>query len=201
MPYVPRPATTAQCAHCNATFEKRHASRKYCSNSCNVQASYARTGYRSEGRATRADLEQMLAEMKQLMLGQLPPAPAAKAAATKPKKKIAKPTAPAPAAKAAAKARFAELAQKAYDEEMAAKPATPAPAAKAAATKPKKKITATAPSKPAAKAAAPKKNTPTEHPKGKAYQARLEAAKVRLQAAAAEKKRIREEEEYLGWQR
>ncbi len=97
MPYVPRPATTAQCAHCNATFEKRHASRKYCSNSCNVQASYARTGYRSEGRATRAELEQTLAKMTdlvELMTGK--PAPAAKAAATKPKKKITKPTAPAP---------------------------------------------------------------------------------------------------------
>jgi hypothetical protein len=100
MPYVPRPATTAQCAHCNATFEKRHASRKYCSNSCNVQASYARTGYRSEGRVTRAELEQMVAEMRQLV-GQLAPAPAAKAAATQ-SKKITKPTAPAPAAKAAA---------------------------------------------------------------------------------------------------
>lgn len=104
MPYVPRPATTAHCAHCNGTFEKRHASRKYCSNSCNVQASYARTGYR-EARATRADLEQMLAEMKQLLQGQLAPAPAkpaAKAAATKPAPKITKATTPAPAAKAAA---------------------------------------------------------------------------------------------------
>ncbi len=117
MPYVPRPATTAQCAHCNATFEKRHASRKYCSNSCNVQASYARTGYRSEGRPTRAELEQTLAKMTQmveLMTDR-----------------------PAPAAKTAAKARFAEFAQKAHAEEAAA----PTPAAKAAATKPKKKIT------------------------------------------------------------
>jgi hypothetical protein len=48
---------------------------------------------------------------------------------------------PAPAAKAAAKARFAKLAQKAYDEERITKPTAPTPAAKAVATKPKKKIT------------------------------------------------------------
>ena len=67
MPYVPRPPTTAHCAHCNVSFEKRHASRKYCSNSCNVQASYARNGRPGDGRATRADLEQMLTEMKLLL--------------------------------------------------------------------------------------------------------------------------------------
>lgn len=104
MPYVPRPATTAKCAHCNASFEKRHASRKYCSNSCNVQASYARTGYRGEAKATRADLEQMLTEMRQLMRGQLapvPPKPTAKGAVT-PTKKITKPAPHKPTANAAA---------------------------------------------------------------------------------------------------
>jgi hypothetical protein len=113
MPYVPNPPTTGVCAFCNKTFEKRHASRKYCSNSCNVQASYARTGYRGELRATRADLEKMVAEMKQL-LGQITPNPAAEAA-TKPTKKITTPAPPKPAAKAAA-----------------TKPTPPKPAAKAA---------------------------------------------------------------------
>lgn len=128
MPYVPRPATTAQCAHCGGSFEKKHASRKYCSNSCNVQASYARTGYR-EGRVTRADLEQNLArmtEMLELMTGK--PAPAPKAAT------------PKPATKAVPTVKKGIT--------------TPAPAAKAAATKPKKKISAPALPKPAAKAAA-----------------------------------------------
>jgi hypothetical protein len=180
MPYVPRPTTSAQCAHCNATFEKRHASRKYCSNSCNVQASYARTGYR-EARATRADLEQILADMKQLMLGKLapaPPKPAAKAAATKPAPKITKPT-------------------------------SLAPAAKAAATKPAKKITTPAPPKPTAKAAAlpakkkaaPKTTKSAKPAKDEAYQARLKAAQERLRIAAKAKAKEREEEEYLGWSR
>jgi hypothetical protein len=135
MPYVPRPATTAQCAHCGGSFEKKHASRRYCSNSCNVQASYARTGYR-EGRATRADLEQALARMTELVeLVTGKPAPAAKAAATKPT---------APAANAAAtKPKPAKKAVSTSKKGIT----TPTPAAKAAATKPKKKITAPAPRK------------------------------------------------------
>lgn len=85
MPYVPRQATTAQCAHCNASFEKKHASRKYCSNSCNVQANYARNGRPSDGRATRADLELALAKMTQLVeLVTGKSVPAAKKVATKP---------------------------------------------------------------------------------------------------------------------
>ena len=145
MPYVPRPATTAQCAHCGTSFEKRHASRRYCSNSCNVQASYARNGRPGDGRATRADLEQALAKMTQLvelMAGK--PAPAAKAA-TKPAKKAVstvkkKITTPAPAAEAAAtKPKPAKKAVSTSKKGIT----TPAPAAKAAATKPKKKITAT----------------------------------------------------------
>ncbi len=126
MPYVPRQATTAQCAHCNASFEKKHASRKYCSNSCNVQANYARNGRPGDGRATRADLEQMLAQMKQLLQDRSP-APSK------------------PAAKAVAKARFAEAAQKQATIEATqkiTKPARPKPTAKAAATKPKKKAVA-----------------------------------------------------------
>jgi hypothetical protein len=120
MPYIPRAATKAVCAHCNSPFEKKHASRKYCSNTCNVQASYARNGRAGEPRATRADLEQMLAKMMALMnitpelattekpapktvksakSATKPAAPAAKAAATKPKKTITKPAAKAATSK------------------------------------------------------------------------------------------------------
>lgn len=152
MPYVPRPATTAQCAHCGADFEKKHASRRYCSNSCNVQASYARNGRPSDGRPTRADLEQTIAKMTELMevmTGK--PAPAAKAVATTPAKKITAP--PKPAAKAVATKPAAPAAKAEATKPKPAKKAvstvkkgitTPAPAAKAAATKPKKKKTAPA---------------------------------------------------------
>ncbi len=113
MPYVPRPATTIKCAHCKTPFESRHASRKYCSNSCNVLASYERTGYRGEPRASRADLERTLAKMMELMkvkpelATDKPAAPKAAAkAAAKPaaKKPVTKATAEGPAAKAAVKA-------------------------------------------------------------------------------------------------
>lgn len=40
--------------------------RKYCSSSCNVLASYARTGQRAK-RPTKADLEQTVAEMRELV--------------------------------------------------------------------------------------------------------------------------------------
>jgi len=40
--------------------------RKYCSNSCNVLASYARTGQRAN-RPTKADLEKTVSEMKGLL--------------------------------------------------------------------------------------------------------------------------------------
>ena len=66
MPYIPRAPTVASCAHCGTPFESRNLRRKYCSNSCNVLASYARTGQRAN-RPTKADLEQTVAEMKELV--------------------------------------------------------------------------------------------------------------------------------------
>jgi hypothetical protein len=110
MPYVPRPPDTIKCAHCKKLFERRHASRKYCSNSCNVLASYERTGYRGEPRATRADLERTVAQLMALV--NIKPALVA----------TSKPAAPKPAAKAAVK--------------QVPKPAKPAPLA----TKPAKKV-------------------------------------------------------------
>ncbi len=145
MPYVPRPATTIKCAHCKTAFESHHASRKYCSNSCNVLASYERTGYRGEPRASRADLERMLAkvmEMTELMQLQTKLSPS-------------KPATPKPAAKAAAKPAVKKPAAKAA-------PATPKPTAKAAVKTPSKtakpaeptpKATAKPAPKPAKKAA------------------------------------------------
>jgi hypothetical protein len=172
MPYVPRQATTAQCAHCKASFEKKHASRKYCSNSCNVQASYARNGRPSDGRATRADLEEALAKMTQLVelvtgkgvptakkVATKPTAPAAKAAATKPK----------PAKKTISTVKKGII--------------IPAPAAKAAATKSKKKkISAPVQPKPAVKAAAPKKVAkPARTAKEEeTHQIKLKTIKVRM---------------------
>jgi endogenous inhibitor of DNA gyrase (YacG/DUF329 family) len=67
MPYVPRPTTTVSCAHCGTHFASRNLRRKYCSNSCNVLASYARTGRRAESQATKADLEKALVEMRDLV--------------------------------------------------------------------------------------------------------------------------------------
>jgi hypothetical protein len=98
MPYVPRPATTASCAHCGTSYESRHLRRKYCSNSCNVLASHERNGRPTSTRPTKADLEQMLATMMKLVNPK--PKPAAKAAATKP---AAKALTKKPAAKAAVK--------------------------------------------------------------------------------------------------
>jgi hypothetical protein len=66
MPYIPRAITVVNCAHCGAPFESRNLRRKYCSNSCNVLASYARTGQRAN-RPTKADLEQTVAEMRELV--------------------------------------------------------------------------------------------------------------------------------------
>ncbi len=120
MPYVPRPPDTIKCAHCKKPFERRHASRKYCSNSCNVLASYERTGYRGGPRVSRADLESALAKMMELMK-------------VKPELPTGKPTASKPAAKAAAKAQTKKPAAKAAVKQApkSTKPATPA--AKAAA--------------------------------------------------------------------
>jgi hypothetical protein len=130
MPYVPRQATTAQCAHCNAFFEKKHASRKYCSNSCNVQANYARNGRPSDGRATRAELELALAKMTQLVeLVTGKSVPAAKKVATKPAAPAAK-TAVTPAK---SPKKTVSTSKKGITP--------PVPAAEAAATKPKKKKT------------------------------------------------------------
>ncbi len=153
MPYVPRPPDTIKCAHCKKPFERRHASRKYCSNSCNVLASYERTGYRGEPRASRADLERALAKMMELMKVSPPtlpttPKPAAKAQTKKPAAKAAvKPAAPKPAAKAVAKAPTKKPAAKA-----AVKPA-PKKVAQPAA----KAITAPKPAKKAAKRTVKKK--------------------------------------------
>lgn len=80
MPYVPRPATTVKCAHCQKPFQSKHASRKYCSNPCNVQASYARNGRPGGPRTTRAELEEMVAQMKVMMGIKSAPVPAAKPA-------------------------------------------------------------------------------------------------------------------------
>jgi hypothetical protein len=132
MPYVPRPPDTIKCAHCKKLFERRHASRKYCSNSCNVLASYERTGYRGEPRATRADLERTVAQLMALV--NIKPALVA----------TSKPAAPKPAAKAQTKKPAAKAAVK-----QVPKPAKPAPLA----TKPAKKV---AP-KPTAAVARPKK--------------------------------------------
>ena len=153
MPYVPRPPDTIKCAHCKKPFERRHASRKYCSNSCNVLASYERTGYRGEPRASRADLERALAKMMELMKVSPPtlptaPKPAAKALPKKPAAKAAvKPAALKPAAKAVATAPTKKPAAKA-----AVKPA-PKKVAKPAA----KAVTAPKPAKKAAKRPVKKK--------------------------------------------
>ena len=149
MPYVPRPPDTIKCAHCKKPFERRHASRKYCSNSCNVLASYERTGYRGEPRASRADLERALSKMMELMKVSPPTLatgkPAPKALAKKPAAKAAvKPAAPKPAPKALAKKPAAKAA---------VKPAPSKPAAKAAP----KKVTAPKPAKKAAKRPTKKK--------------------------------------------
>ncbi len=137
MTYVPRAPVMVHCMNCGVSFEQKHASRKYCSNTCNVKASHARNGRPGQLRATRADLEAALAKMMALMkvtpelATTKPAAPAAKAAATKPK----------PAKKAVSTVKKGIT--------------TPPPTAKAAATNPKKKISSPAPRKPAAKAAAP----------------------------------------------
>ena len=51
MPYVPRAAVAASCAHCGFAFEARHLRRKYCCNSCNVMASEARKKARAAAAA------------------------------------------------------------------------------------------------------------------------------------------------------
>jgi hypothetical protein len=160
MPYVPRPATTIKCAHCKTAFESRHASRKYCSNSCNVLASYARTGYRGEPRASRADLERALAKMMELMKVSPPTLPTSKPTAPKPapKAQTKKPAAKAavkPAADAAkreelkAQLSFAAAAAAQAAIEKAASPAKK-PAKKAARRALTKKPAAKAAVKPAA---------------------------------------------------
>ncbi len=113
MPYVPRPATTIKCAHCKTAFESHHASRKYCSNSCNVLASYARTGYRGEPRASRADLERTLAKMMELMKVKPDLAPREQAAPRPAAKAAAKPPTPKPTVKAATKPAVKKPAAKA----------------------------------------------------------------------------------------
>ncbi len=147
MTYVPRAPVMVHCMNCGVSFEQKHASRKYCSNTCNVKASHARNGRPGQLRATRADLEAALAKMMALMnvtpeLATATPPTAAKAQAKKP----------------AAKAAVKPARENGKFVKSATKPA--APAAKAAATKPKsakkavstskKKITTPAPAADAA---------------------------------------------------
>ncbi len=145
MPYVPRPPDTIKCAHCKKPFERRHASRKYCSNSCNVLASYERTGYRGEPRATRADLERTVAQLMALV--NVKPALVA----------TGKPTAPKPAPKALTKKPAAKAAVKPASK--TAKPATKPP--KKVAPPAAKAITPPKPAKKAAKRPIKKKEPVT----------------------------------------
>ena len=71
VPYVPRPTTEQACAHCGQPFAARHLRRKYCCNSCNVLASYARTGRRAAA-PTKADLERVVAAMAAMVTAPLP---------------------------------------------------------------------------------------------------------------------------------
>ena len=138
MPYVPRSPDTVKCAHCKKSFERRHASRKYCSNSCNVLASYERTGYRGEPRATRADLERTVAQLMALV--NVKPALVA----------TGKPAAPKPAAKAQTKKPAAKAAVKpAPKTAKSPKPATKT--AKKVAPPAAKVVTPPKPAKKAAK--------------------------------------------------
>lgn len=59
MPYIPRAPRLISCAHCNVEFYASHLKRRYCSNSCNVLASYARNG--------RTKLERAQKEIKLLV--------------------------------------------------------------------------------------------------------------------------------------
>ncbi len=70
MPYIPRAVSYHPCAHCGQTFESRNLRRKYCSNSCNVLASYERTGRREErggSHLTKADLENVVKAVIELV--------------------------------------------------------------------------------------------------------------------------------------
>lgn len=71
MPYVPRPSTELACAHCGTFFLQQHRRRKYCCNSCNVLASYQRTGRRGSAQPTKAELALVLTQV--LALVQEPP--------------------------------------------------------------------------------------------------------------------------------
>lgn len=137
MPYVPRPPDTIKCAHCKKPFERRHASRKYCSNSCNVLASYERTGYRGEPRATRADLERTVAQLMALVNVKPTLVATGKPAAPKPapKGQTKKPAAKAavkPAPKTAKSTKPATKPAKKVAQPAAKAVITPKPAKKAA---------------------------------------------------------------------
>jgi hypothetical protein len=67
MPYVPRPSTEVACAHCGTPFLQQHRRRKYCCNSCNVLASYQRTGRRGSASPTKAELAQVLTQVLALV--------------------------------------------------------------------------------------------------------------------------------------
>jgi hypothetical protein len=67
MPYVPRPSTEVACAHCGTPFLQQHRRRKYCCNSCNVLASYQRTGRRGPASPSKAELAQVLTQVLALV--------------------------------------------------------------------------------------------------------------------------------------
>jgi hypothetical protein len=55
------------CAHCGREFSATNLNRKYCCNSCNVLASYARNGRPGERAAELAEAKkQLAAEAKKL---------------------------------------------------------------------------------------------------------------------------------------
>lgn len=72
MAYQPRPTTSVTCAYCAQVFAARHARRRYCSKSCNVRASYARTGRR--GQPAVATLTRAVAPLPPVPTPRLAPA-------------------------------------------------------------------------------------------------------------------------------
>jgi hypothetical protein len=60
------------CAHCGREFSATNLNRKYCCNSCNVLASYARNGRPGERAAELAEAKkQLAAEAKKLEAARL----------------------------------------------------------------------------------------------------------------------------------
>jgi hypothetical protein len=71
MAYQPRPTTPVTCAYCAQVFAARHVRRRYCSKSCNVRASYARTGRR--GQPAGANLPRAVAPLPPVPMPHLAP--------------------------------------------------------------------------------------------------------------------------------